>query len=163
MGPSGASTVVGPQCEEGTAVRADQRVMVAGLQADGTGREGASQALPNEPLEEVVHREEQRETERATARRALPLAGEEEPRERVEGVEGGVGPVEPHRLAQGVGRIAHGLEAGGEFRQQPGVGLGADDAPEPRHRRLEEAVQRRVLGEFVEASRRVGPAGRRDA
>ena len=150
---------VGPQREEGT-VRAGQRVMAGGLQADGTGRKGASQALPDEPLEEFVHREEQRETRRTVARRALPLAGEEEARQRVEGVEGGVGPVEPHQLAQGMGRIAHGFEAGGEFRQQPGVGLGEDDAPEPRHRRLEETVQRRVPGEFVEpAGEAVRPSG----
>ena len=135
-------------------VRAGQRVTPAGLEADahGLARESALQAASDERLEQDVHREQQGEARRAAARRALPVSFQEQAGEAVKVVEGGVGPVQLHRFAERVGAVAHELETGGELGQKPGVGGGSREAGEPRRRRLEHAVERRVLRQFVEAA-----------
>ena len=79
--------------------------------------------------------------------------------EAVEVVEGGVGAVEAHRFAERVRRVARELETGGELGQTPRVGGGPGHAGQPPHGRLEDAVEGRVLGQFVEAAgEQVGPS-----
>ena len=72
--------------------------------------------------------------------------------EEVEIVEGGVGAVEPDRLAERIGGVTHGLEAGGQLGQLPDVDGGAGEIDESRHRRLEDPIEGRVRRQLVEAA-----------
>ena len=63
-----------------------------------------------------------------------------------------IGAVEPHRFPERIGRIANELEARGQLGQPPEIGGGSGVASEPRHRRLQYPVQRRVLGQLVAAA-----------
>ena len=64
----------------------------------------------------------------------------------------GVRTVEANRFAQGVRRVAHELQPSRELGKQPRSGSGARDPGQHRDRRLENAVQGCIHGQFVETA-----------
>ena len=138
------------QSKERFVTRADQRAPAPGLEVNGARRKCAFKAPTDERLEKLVHRKQQGKARGPSRRGALPIPREEHPRKPVEVMKCGIGSIEPHDLAKRGDRLANELEARRKLGQPPGIGIHTGEPDEPRHRCLENPVEGRVLGQFVE-------------